>query len=324
MHLSKLTSCFVAATLTAIASAAALAHSDYPDRTVKIIVPVPPGPIADALPRMITKKLSEKWTQSVIVENKPGAASNLGAEFVAKATPDGYTLLATPPGPLVISQSFFPNLGFDPAAFVPISIFAEAPLLLVGNPRVPAATLSELIAYAKANPGKLNFASPGIGSSPHLTGEMLERDAGIKFIHVPYKGLGPAARDLLGGQVDIAFNNLGNSLPLIRAGKLKVFAVASPKRIAQLPDVPAIGELYSGFYSTSWFAFVAPPHTPANIANGISQAIAEVVRTPDVVSWYKKISMTPVSMSPADTASFLKKEAARWHEVIAANGLAPK
>lgn len=321
MALSIFGRCLVVATLTATASAVALAHSDYPDRTVKIIVPVPPGPIADTLPRMIAKKLSEQWKQSVVIENKAGAASNLGAEFVAKAAPDGYTLLATPPGPLVVSQSFFHDLGFDPTAFVPISIFAEAPLVLIGNPRVPAATLSELIAYAKVNPGKLNFASPGIGSSPHLTGEMLQRDSGVQFTHVPYKGLGPAAGDLLGGQVDIAFNNLGNSLPLIRAGKVKAFAVASAKRISQLPDVPALAELYPGFYSTSWFAFVAPPHTPAQLANQISQAIGDAVQTPDVLAWYEKISMTPVKMSPADTAEFLKKEATRWHEVIVARGL---
>ncbi len=316
--------CFVATALIAVAPIAVSAHSSYPDHAVKVIVPLPPGPTADTLPRIIAEKLAKRWGQAVVIENKPGAAQNLGAELVAKSAPDGYTLLATPQGPLVISQSFFPKLGFDPSAFVPISIFAEQPLLLVANPRVPAANLGELIAYAKANPGKLNFASPGIGSSPHLTGEMLQTDAGIRFTHVPYKGMGPAVVDLLAGRVDIAFNNLANSLSLIRSGKLKAVAVASLKRIPELPEVPAVAELYPGFYSNSWFAFVAPPQTPAATAAKISQAIADVVRMPDIVAWYKKTSMTPIAMSPGETGAFLKKEGERWRKVIISSHLEPK
>ena len=315
---------FVVSALIAVAPVTVSARSSYPDQTVKIVVPLPPGPIADTLPRIIAEKLAERWGQPVIIENRPGAAQNLGAEFVAKAAPDGYTLLATPQGPLVISQSFFPNLGFDPMAFVPISIFAEQPLLLVANPRVPTGNLGELIAFAKTNPGKLNFASPGIGSSPHLTGEMLQTDAGIQFTHVPYKGMGPAVVDLLAGRVDIAFNNLGNSLSLIRSGKLKALAVASPKRIPEFPDVPAVAELYPGFYSNSWFAFVAPPRTPPAIAAEISRAIADVVQMPDVVAQYQKVSMTPVVMSSAETSAFLKTEAERWRKVIIDSHLGPK
>ena len=316
--------CFVVTALIAVAPVAVSAHSGYPDHAVKVIVPLPPGPAADTLPRIIAEKLSARWGQAVVIENKPGAAQNLGAELVAKSAPDGYTLLATPQGPLVISQSFFPKLGFDPSAFVPISVFAEQPLLLVANPHVPAANLHELIAYAKAKPGKLNFASPGIGSSPHLTGEMLQTDAGIRFTHVPYKGMGPAVVDLLAGRVDIAFNNLANSLSLIRSGRLKALAVASLKRIPELPEVPAVAELYPGFYSNSWFAFVAPPQTPAATAAEISQAIADVVRMPDIAAWYKKTSMTPIAMSPAETGFFLKKEAERWRKVIISSHLEPK
>lgn len=315
---------FVVSASLALAPVAAAAHGRYPNQTVKIVVPLPPGSSADTLPRIIAQKLAERWGQSVIIENKPGFAQNLGAELVAKAAPDGYTLLATPQGPLVISQSFFPKLGFDPSAFAPISIFAEQPLLLVANPHSPAASISELVAYAKANPGKLNFASPGIGSSPHLTGEMLQTDANIRFTHVPYKGMGPAIVDLLSGRVDIAFNNLANSLALIRGGKLKALAVASPKRIPELPEVPAVAEFYPGFYSNSWFAFVAPPRTPASIAAKISQDIAEVVQMSDVVAWYKKTSMTPIAMSPVETGAFLTKEARRWREVIISSHLEPK
>jgi tripartite-type tricarboxylate transporter receptor subunit TctC len=217
---------------------------------------------------------------------------------------------------LVISQSFFPKLRFDPAAFVPISIFAEQPLLLVANPRVPAASLRELIAYAKVHPGKINFASPGTGSSPHLTGEMLQRDAGVRFTHVPYKGMAPLMADLLAGRVDIAFNNLGNTLPLIRKGKLKTLAVASLKRIPELPNVPAVAELYPCFFATSWFAFVAPPHTPTDIAVKVSQAVAATVKMPDVVQRYRRMGATPLGMSPSETAAFLKQESERWRKVI--------
>jgi tripartite-type tricarboxylate transporter receptor subunit TctC len=301
----------------------AMAAGDYPNRTIKMVVPAPPGTNLDTLPRIIAEKLAQRWGQTVIIENKPGAAQNLGAEFVARSDPDGYTLLATPQGPLVISQSFFPKLRFDPAAFTPISVFAQQPLLLAANPRVPYSTLPELIAYAKANPGKINFASPGIGSAPHLTGEMLQLGAGVRFTHVPYKGMTPLTVDLLGGQVDIVFNNLGNTLPLARDGKVKVLAVANQQRIAELPDVPAIAELYSDFYSTSWFAFVAPPHTSPDIAAKLSQAIAETVRMPDVVERYQRVGTTPLGLSPADTAAFLKTETERWRKVIVARHIGP-
>jgi tripartite-type tricarboxylate transporter receptor subunit TctC len=310
--------------LLAIAPAGALAGNHYPNRTVTIVVPTPAGSNLDALPRIVAEKLAQRWGQAVIIENKPGAAQNLGAEFVAKSAPDGYTLLATPPGPLVISQSFFPKLRFDPAAFVPISVFAEQPLLLVANPRVPAASMRELIAYAKVHPGKINFASPGTGSSPHLTGEMLQRAAGVRFTHVPYKGMTPLMVDLLAGRVDIAFNNLGNTLPLIRKGKLKTLAVASLKRIPELPDVPAVAELYPGFLATSWFAFVAPPHTPADIAAKVSQAVAAAVKMPDVVQRYRRMGATPLGMSPSETAAFLKQESERWRKVIVASHIEQK
>ena len=224
----------------------AVAQDGYPSRTIKLVVPLPPGPTADILPRILADKLAARWGQPVIIENRPGAANNIGAELVAKAEPDGYTLLATPPGPLVISQSFYPKLGFDPGAFVPVSIFAAQPFVLLVNPKVPASTLQELIAFAKANPGKINFASGGTGSSPHLTGEMLRIAADIRIVYVPYPGLGPAMTDLLAGRADMMIDNLGNALPHIRSGKLKALGVASETRIPELPDVPAIAEVFPG------------------------------------------------------------------------------
>jgi tripartite-type tricarboxylate transporter receptor subunit TctC len=314
----------VVATMLAAVPVAALAQSDYPNRRIKIVVPAPPGPSLDMLSRLIADKLAAHWGQPVIVENRPGAAQNLGAEAVAKAEPDGYTLLATPQGPLVISQHFFPKLGFDPSAFVPVSIFATQPLLLVANPKVRALTLQEFVALAKTSPDRISFASPGTGSSPHLTGEMLKTAADIDFVHVPYKGMAPATADLLAGHVDIMFDNLGNTLPHIKEGKLKVLGVAGETRIPELSDVPAIAEMFPGFYSTSWFAVVAPPKTPADIADKLSQAIAQILRRPDVVERYRAMSGTPVGTSPSETAAFLKKESERWRKVIAAAGIRAK
>jgi tripartite-type tricarboxylate transporter receptor subunit TctC len=193
----------------------------YPSRPIRIIVPLPPGANGDLMPRILAQHLSERLRQPVVIENRSGAAQNLGAELAFRAEPDGYTLLATPQGPLVISPNFVEKLGFDPTQFVPVTIMAKLPYILVVHPKVPVATFAEFIAYAKANPGKLNYASPGIGSSGHLTGEMLKLAAGIQMTHVPYSGLAPALTDLLAGHVDVMFDNLGEVLPLVREGRLK-------------------------------------------------------------------------------------------------------
>ena len=298
------------------------AQTGYPDRTIKIVVPAPPGANLDTIPRIIADKLATRWGHPVIIEHRPGAAQNLGAEAVARSEPDGHTLLATPQGPLVISQHFFAKLGFDPAAFVPVSVIASQPLVLVAHPKFRAANLTELVTSAKGS--KISFASAGIGSSPHLTGEMLKLAAKIDFVHVPYKGLAPAMTDLLGGHVDMMFDNLTNALPQIRDGKVKALAVASETRIPELPDVPAIAELFPGFYSTSWFAIVAPPKTPPDIAARLSQAIAATLKLPDVIERYRALASTPVGSSPAETAEFLKKESERWRQVIAAAGIKPE
>lgn len=310
--------------LLAAAPVLTVAQTAYPTRTIKIVVPIPPGPVADALPRLLAQKLSARWGQPVIIENRPGAALNLGAEAVAKATPDGHTLLATPPGPLAINQSFFPKLGYDPSVFVPVSIFASLPYVVVVNSKVPASTLSELIAYAKANPNKINFASGGTGGGPHLTGEMLSLAAAIRTVHVPYPGLGPAMTDLLAGHVDMLVDNLGNVLPRVREGKLKALGVGSETRVAELPDVPAIAEMFPGFRAMAWFAIVAPPKTPPDIAAKISQAVAETLRLPDVAKRLRDLSITPVGYSPAETAAFLKDETERWRKVIVAGGIKSK
>jgi tripartite-type tricarboxylate transporter receptor subunit TctC len=296
--------------------AAAPAQDNYPNRPIKIVVPLAAGGAADLAPRMIAEKLAARWTQPVVIENRPGAGHTIGAEAVAKADPDGYTLFATPQGPLVTSQLLYAKLSYDPAAFTPVTILTTGHVVLIINPKVPASNLTELVAYAKANPGKLTYASPGFGTSPHVTGEWLKAASGIQTTHVPYKGLGPAVIDLLAGHVDMMFDNLGNSLQHIRGGKLRAIAVAGDKRIAELPDVPAVAETYPGFNSRSWFVLVAPPKTPPAIAEKLSKAVADVLRELDVVTKLRELSLTPVGNSPAEAAAYIRREAAHWREAL--------
>lgn len=311
----------VAAACLAAASTGAVAQDNYPSRIIRIIVPVPPGTAPDILPRMIADKLAARWNEPVVVENRPGGALNIGAEAVAKAEPDGYTLLATPPPPLVINQSLYRNLAFDPNAFVPVTVMAATPNVLVANPGVGFSTVPGLVAFAKANPGKLTYASSGVGSTPHLAMELLKIQAGIEIVHVPYKGLVPT--DLLAGHVDLMFNNLGNTLPHIRSGALKVLAVGSEKRLAVLPDVPAVAEILPGFVSTIWFAVVAPPRSSPAIAAKLSAAIAEILRIPDVGKRLQDLTLTPVGSTPAETAAFIHEERNRWRQVIVSAGIKP-
>jgi tripartite-type tricarboxylate transporter receptor subunit TctC len=270
---------------------------------------------------MIADKLAARWSEPVVVENRPGGALNIGAEAVAKAEPDGYTLLASPPPPLAINQSLYRNLAFDPNAFVPVTVMAATPNVLVANPGVGFSTVPGLIAFAKANPGKLTYASSGVGSTPHLAMELLKIQAGIEIVHVPYKGLVPT--DLLAGHVDLMFNNLGNTLPHIRSGALKVLAVGSEKRLAVLPDVPAVAEILPGFVSTTWFAVVAPPRSSPAIAAKLSAAIAEILRLPDVGKRLQDLTLTPVGSTPAETAAFIHEERNRWRQVIVSAGIKP-
>jgi tripartite-type tricarboxylate transporter receptor subunit TctC len=315
---------FVFAVAVAASGAGAVAQDSYPSRPIRMVVPLPPGPIADTLPRLIADKLTMRWGQPVIIENRPGAAQNLGAEAVARAAPDGYTLLATPQGPLVISQHFYPALGFDPTAFVPVTIMATLPYTLVAHPSLGASTLGELIALAKANADKITYASPGTGSPPHLAGEMLKSMAGVRMVHVPYKGAGPAATDLLAGRINVMFDNLANTLQHIRSGRLRVLAVGSETRIPELSEVPAIAETYPGFYAAGWYAIVAPPRTPPEIAARLSSAVAETLKLPDVAGKLRDYSAKAVGGSPAETAAFIKEESERWHKVILSNGIKPE
>ena len=305
----------LAAMLAALPGAVA---QDYPSRPVKIIVPFPAGGTADVMPRVIGEWLSRKWGQPVVVENRTGAAGNIGAEAVAKAEPDGYTLLSAPPPPLVINQNLYPKLGFDPTEFVPIVIMGRVPNALVVNPKLPLNSVAEVIAYAKANPGKLTSATQGNGTTSHLTSELFQMMAEVKFQHVPYGGSAPALTDLVAGSVDLMFDNLGVSLPLVKGGQLKLLGVATPKRMASLPDVPTIAETLPGFESAAWFAIVAPPKTPQAVVDKINTDVNEALRQSDIVQRLTQLSAEPIGGTPQATAAYMREEIERWHKVIKA------
>ena len=305
----------LAAMLAALPQADA---QDYPSRPVKIIVPFPAGGTADVMPRVIGEWLSRKWGQPVVVENRTGAAGNIGAEAVAKAEPDGYTLLSAPPPPLVINQNLYPKLGFDPSEFVPIVIMGRVPNALVVNPKLPLNSVAEVIAYAKANPGKLTSATQGNGTTSHLTSELFQLMADVKFQHVPYRGSAPALTDLVAGSVDLMFDNLGVSLPLVKGGQLKLLGVATPKRMASLPDVPTIAETLPGFESAAWFAIVAPPKTPQAVVDKINADVNEALRQSDIVQRLTQLSAEPIGGTPQATAAYMREEIERWHKVIKA------
>jgi tripartite-type tricarboxylate transporter receptor subunit TctC len=292
---------------------------DYPARTVKIVVPFPAGGTADVMPRIIADWLSRKWGQAVIIENRTGAGGNVGAEVAAKSDPDGYTLLATPPGPVAINQNLYAHLDFDPLAFVPIGVMGRVPNALVVNPdKVKANTVQEFIDYAKANDGKLSNATQGNGTTSHLTSEMFQMAAHVKLQNVPYRGSAPALNDLVAGSVDCMFDNLGVSMQLVKAGKLKYIGVASPKRAASVPDVPAIAETLTGFSSVTWYALVAPPNTPAAIIDKVNAGLNEALRDPDVQKRFADLSAEPVGGTPQDTAKYFHEETERWKNVITA------
>jgi tripartite-type tricarboxylate transporter receptor subunit TctC len=311
--------------LALLALIASSVHAqDWPSKPVRIIVPFPPGGSADAIPRIMADKLSTKWNQPFVVENRAGATGAIAGELLSRAEPDGYTIMSTPPAPLVINPSLFAKLAYDPTQFVPVSVMASIPSVLLVHPKVPAASVQELVALARANPGRLNYASQGTTSVSFLTTEMfLAAAGGLKIQQVPYKGTGPALAAVLAGETELFFDNLGTSLQHVRAGRLKALAVGGERRHPSLPEVPAMNEIYPGFVSIAWFGIVAPPKTPAAIAERLSAAINEVLKMPEVLKRLSELSAEPIGMGPVEMARFMKQDAERWREAIRAAGLKP-
>jgi tripartite-type tricarboxylate transporter receptor subunit TctC len=290
---------------------------DYPDRAVKIVVPFAAGGTADAIPRFVGDWLSRKWGQPVIIDNRTGAAGNIGSDFVYHSAPDGYTLLSSPPPPLVINQNLYPNLGFDPAKFEPIIVMAHVPNALIINPtKLSASSVPDLIQYLRNNPEKVLAATQGNGTTSHLTAELFQAMANVKLRSIRYRGSAPALQGLLAADVDLMFDNLGVSLPLVEAGSLKLLAIASAKRLPSLPDVPTIAETLPGFEAVAWYAVVAPPGTPKSITEKINADIDEALRQPELRERLRKLSAEAYGGSAEQAAKYMRAEVERWGEVI--------
>jgi tripartite-type tricarboxylate transporter receptor subunit TctC len=306
----------ILAALLACPGAEVQAQTGYPSRAITIVIPLAAGATADTLTRMVADKLRGILGQQIVIENRTGAGGNIGAEYVAHSAPDGYTLLSAPQLTFSVNHLLNPKLTFDPRAFVPISVLATYPSLLISRPDLPAQNIPELIAYAKANPGKLSYASQGKGQIGHLTMELFKSLTGIDMVHVPYRGSAPALNDMLGGQVDVIADIPLATVPYIKSGKLKLLAPASAKRLSLFPDVATVGETIPGFESNTWMALAAPPGTPKEIAKKVSDAVAEAIRMPDVNARIREAMTEPEGTTPERMAEMIRESHDRWAPVI--------
>ena len=314
-----------AAAGVALWSMPSTAQEPYPSRTVKIVIPSQPGSTTDTLARIVADQLSQKWGKAAIVENIPGGAMNIGALSVARAAPDGYTLMVAPPSPLSFNHLLCRDPGYEPAKFIPITMLAKIPNVLVVRKDLPATTLKQLIDYGKANPGKLSYASQGVGSTAHLSAAQLEARAGIKMVHVPYRGAQPALTDVVAGHVDMFFDTLATSVPLYRDNKVKLLGVADLKRAPAVPEIPTISEAgLPDFRSITWFGLVAPPATPAALAEKINRDVVEILQSKEVAEMLRKISLEAGATAPAETTRFFAEETALWSKVIKEAGIEPQ
>jgi len=310
---------FLLAALVGLALPAASRAADFASQVTRIVVPFAPGGGTDIIARTLAQEMAKQLGGTVIVENRPGAAGNIGADTVYRSAPDGYTLLSAPPPPLVINQNLYPKLTFDPTKFEPIIVMAQVPNALFVNPdKIKASNLADFIADLKKNPGKITDATQGNGTTSHLTAELFQLMANVKMQHVPYRGSAPALQGLLAGNVDVMFDNLGVALPLAQAGKLKLLAVASSKRLPSLPDVPAIAEMLPGFEAVAWYGIVAPPNTPKAVIDKINADVNEALRDPDVQGRLKNLTAEIFGGSVDQTAKYMREEVSRWSDVIKA------
>ena len=290
---------------------------DFPTRPVRIIVSAPAGGGVDIITRLVAERLHQMLGQPFVVENRAGASGNAGAEAVATAVPDGYTLLATQPGPLTTNAALYKRVNYDPAAFEPLAIMTTIPNTLTVRGSLPVNTVQEFIAYARAQPGKLNYSSPGIGSIPHLTAELFAHRTGTKLVHVPHRGTAPAVTDLVAGHLDVLFFQLDSVKQHFENKAVKILAVTTDARVPSVHEVPTMIESgLPGFLSSAWNALAATPKTPAPIVEKLNHAIRAILNSPDVVQHLRSINMQPVGGTPDEIRRFLKDETERWAEVI--------
>ncbi len=316
-NLISLTKVLIAMSLTTSALAA-----DYPTRTITVINPWPPGGPADTVARPILQKLSEALKQPVVLENKAGANGVIGANYVARANPDGYTLLFSHVGPITISPAVQKEMPFDSVRdFAPITQIVSAPTVLVVRPDLPIHNLKEFVEYARVNPGKLSYGSVGIGSTTHLAGEILATMANVNMLHVPYKGAAPVMTDLLGGQINCTFLNIAALMPYIKSGQVRPIGVSTLKRSALLSELPAIAETYPGFEVNSWYGMMAPAKTPANIVNLLQKEVAKILQMPEISQTLQAVGLSVEGTTPEQHAEQIKRDLSRWQTAVTKAGI---
>jgi tripartite-type tricarboxylate transporter receptor subunit TctC len=297
----------------------------YPSRPIRIIVPTPAGGPVDVMARLLASTLPLSLGQNVIVENRPGAGNVLGSKYVLNAEPDGYTLMVSAASGLIMSPLIYKNAGYDAASFAPIALIAETPQVLVVNPDLPVKTVADLVAYAKANPGKLNYSTGGIGTLPHLTAEYFKRLSGTQIVHVPYKGGGPALMGVVAGETQMTFDTIATSLQLVRDGRLRALAMVGSKRVADLPDVPTMPESgYDTVTTGAWMALLAPPGTPPAIIAKLNAATNAALATDAMKNALAKLGAQPRGGTPKDLADHLQSELVKWKPVVEGLNLKPE
>ena len=295
----------------------------YPNRAVRLIVPTAPGGAADSLARVMAQKLTESWAQQVVVDARAGANGNIGAELLAKSEPDGYTLMMGTIGVLAINKSLYEKMGYDQLRdYAPVGQLVTFSLLLVANPALPFTTLPELIAHVKANPGKLNYGSPGTGGSPHMAMELFAKTADIKLVHIPYKGSAAATTDVVGGQLQLIFGDPPAALGHVRSGRLRALGISGPVRVRAAPDIPTIAEAgLPGFAVTSYLGIVAPARTPATIVTRINTDINRITAQADTLTRIDAMGAQPKTGTPEEFSALIRSETVRWAKVVADAGL---
>jgi len=298
---------------------------NFPNHPIRVIVSTAPGGGVDAFTRIVAAQMQTILGQPLAVENKAGAGGSFAADLVYHATPDGYTLLASQPAPVTTNPLLIKGINYDPTKLEPIAIMSHIPNVLLVRPDFPGKTVQDLIAYAKANPGKLNYASQGVGTTSHLTAALFASIAHVTLTHVPYKGTGPALNDIIASQVDMFFTELSTSLQLHKAGKARILAVATKQRVAAIPDIPTLAEAgVPDCESDTWNAITAPPKTPAAVLTKLNDAANKALKAPALLDRYKKLNATPGGGTPAEMTAFIKQETDRWSKVIHAAGIKPE